>query len=102
MGAHLRKGLRPRRSVRAISRLSAISQRDVAERFGCREVALWAKAPSAGGRRGSERAAKRCSERRRGAAAPDPCEASQRSMLRWAGWRMRHPEEPAHERAPTN
>ena len=25
-----------------------------------------------------------------GASPPNPCEASQRSMLRWAPWRMRH------------
>ena len=34
------------------------------------------------------------SDWRRGAVPPDPCEACQRSMLRWPGWRMRQPAEP--------
>jgi len=33
---------------------------------------------------------------------PDLCEARQAIMIAWPGWRMRHPEEPAHARAPSN
>src|SRR5262249_6300640 len=32
---------------------------------------------------------------------PDPCAARQAIMIAWPGWRMRHPAEPAHARAPS-
>ena len=37
----------------------------------------------------------------RGAEPPDPDPARQAIMIAWPRWRMRHPEEAAHERLPT-
>src|SRR5262249_56168997 len=57
------------------------------------------KAHHAGGRRGKKRPTGATGGG--GPQAPDPCAARQAIMIAWPGWRMRHPAEPAHARAPS-
>src|SRR5215831_10760884 len=89
------------RFARELSSLEVTLAPSNADARVLKEVPLYEppKAHHAGGRRGKKRPTGATGGG--GRQPPEPCAARQAIMIAWPGWRMRHPAEPAHARAPS-